>query len=171
MNPIRRGRRGGGLIGLLLERIQFDWFASIALTALLTLLIVFSLVSGTAVWPVVLGGSGSSHVLEALFASVRLGGLVVILVDAAVAFAVMFLRRGTFSFLRGMMVNLLVGWIIFMFFTFGHREVISSLGTTGMTVMLWSCLSVVISYVLAVLPALVTAGLAKLAHGILDSLL
>lgn len=170
-NTRNNGRGTGGLVGLLLARIQFDWFASIALSVLLTLLIVFSLVAGTAVWPVVLGSSGSDSVLNSLSSSARVGGLVVLLVDIVVAAATMLWRRGTFSFLRAMTVNLLVGWVIFMFFTAGHREVIQSLGETNVTALLWGCLSVVISYVLAFLPAAITAGLAKLAHTILDNTL
>lgn len=164
-------RRGGGLLGLLMERVQFDWFASIALSVLMTLMVVFSFVAGTAVWPVVFSSDNSVAGLGALISAVRIGGLVVLIVDAAVAFAVMFWRRGAFHFLRAMTVNLLVGWVIFMFFTAGHREVILSLGATRMTMLLWGCLSVVISYVLSFLPAIITAGVAKLIHMILDSIL
>ena len=61
--------------------------------------------------------------------------------------------------------------VIFMFFTAGHKEVMLSFGAASMTMLLWGCLSVVISYVLAFLPAVITAGIAKLAHVILDAML
>ena len=171
MNNNNQVYRRGGLLGLLMDRVQFDWFSSIALSVLMTLLVVFSFVAGTAIWPVVFSSDSSIAGLGALISSVRVGGLVVIIVDAAVAFAVMFWRRGAFHFLRAMTVNLLVGWVIFMFFTAGHREVILSLGATRMTALLWGCLSVVISYVLSFLPAIITAGIAKLAHTVLDAIL
>ncbi len=161
----------GGLMGTLMDRIRFDWFASIAVTVMVTLLIVFSLVAGTAVWPAVFGGSAPGSPLNPLIGSVRVGALVAIIADALVAFAVMFLSRDNYSFLRGVTINLLLGWVIFMFFTAGHSEVIVSLGTTWMNGLLWGCLSVVLSYALAFLPAVITAGLAKLAHAILDSVL
>lgn len=166
-----QGYRRGGLLGLLVERIQFDWFASIALSVLMTLMVVFSFVAGTAVWPVVFTSDSSAAGIGALVSSIRIGGVVVLIVDAAVAFAVMFWRRGNFHFLRAMVVNLLVGWVIFMFFTAGHKEVMLSFGAASMTMLLWGCLSVVISYVLAFLPAVITAGIAKLAHVILDAML
>ena len=170
MKPYRYNEHGG-LAGLLTERLQMDWFSSVALSILLALFAVFSLVAGTAVWPVVLGHTDPGSVFEALFRSVRAGGLLVLILDTATAFAVMIWRRGSFSFFRAMAVNLLIGWVVFMFFTAGHPEVIDSLGATRMTILFWGCLSVVLSYVLAFLPAAVTAGLAKLAHVILDALL
>ncbi len=161
----------GGLMGLMLDYLQLDRFSSIVLSVLMTLFAVFSLVAGTAVWPVVLGRTEPDSVFQALFHSVRTGGLLVLILDVAVSFTVMIWRRGTFSFFKAMIVNLLVGWVVFMFFTAGHREAIDSLGATRMTILFWGCLSVVLSYVLAFLPAAVTAGLAKLAHVILDALL
>ena len=171
MDSNRNVRRGGGLIGLLAERIQFDWFASIALTVLLTLMVLFSLVAGvTASWAV-LFGSGLSATLDVFFKTARTAWWVVLGVDLLISLAVMFfLSREKFSFIRGLMVNLLVGWIIFLFFTLGHTEVLSSFGSTG-TDILWFCLCTVFSYVLSVLPAIIAAGIAKIVHIVLDALL
>ena len=161
-----------GFFSYLVHRIELDRFAMIILTMLVTLLAVFSLLSGVVIWPVVFSGHSESPEIVSLLTALKYGGLVTIILDLVVSASVMLVSRKKFSFVRVLLINLLMGWVVFMLFICTHNEVLSTVGVEEFNgKLMWFCFAVMGSYMLSVLPAVIAAGLAKLAHTILDSVL
>ncbi len=167
-----RAFSGFRLFSYVTDRVEHDRLLSMVVAVLLTLGAVASLLTGVAVWPVVLKPDMPRTALTPVFDAAKTAGIVMLAASAVISFVIMLFKRSDYRFLSAVCTNLLIDIVIAFVFTMSHMELLETLNLRStMGTILWFFVALLFSYALAIVPAIGVAALIKLLHVILDALL
>ena len=160
------------LFSYVTDRMEHDRLLTMVITVLITLGAVASILVGIAVWPVVLSYDRPNSVLTALFSSAKTAGIVMLSLSLVISIVVMLIRRSEQHISPMILICLLIDIVIAFVFTIMHIEVLDKLNMHNtMGCIIWFFASLLFSYALSIIPALLVSGLVKLLHMTLNTIL
>ncbi len=144
--------------------IIHDRILTSILSVYFTVNLLFILLAGLAVWPVILMFKGAGTPIASLCETIYRTNLPLLLVYLVISGAFMLFERG-FKFIRTELINIGVGGLVNLIMLMTQRFTIQDLAVPSfMLTLLWFIVSFMLSWILTLLPSSLICGLAKLIH-------
>ena len=160
----RRSGRRGSYLNILYDHFERDQTLTIVATVYFTIIAIMMLLAGLAIWPAVIYGATAQTAFHALCRNVLLCNVFLLVFHVALAAVLLWFDKH-FSFVKTVLITLSAGGVFNLIVLLSQSGAfLSNTGVDFTLTLLWFILSFFLSWVLALLPAVLVAGIAKAIH-------
>lgn len=160
------------LLALLAAKFQRDNMMNVGVTIFLVVAAIVSILAGIAVWSVVRDLSAVEGDIGAVCSHLYRLGWITMIACALISGLIAFLQRSHCSTMRLFITNLMLAWIVTSVGMLTQHAAFNVLQlSTFMGNVLWTILSFIAGYILAVIPAMLATGFVFIVYHMVDLIL